>query len=249
MTDLSSQELQEKIDKLVTAKSDRKEMLAMIADAYRKFPKDVEIVWRYSRVHFQVSEEADVSHRAEILRKGVSLAEEAIKLDKECGYGHKWWAINLASLGDFESLTEKIKNGFLIREHLDYSLKCNPDDATVLFAIGKWCFQVANVSGIARTIASTIFSAPPTSSFSESVSFFKKVEEILSDPIKGSYYHDLKIRNKIMIGDCYEAMKDYESAKLWYQLAKDQKVETTLDKVEHSTAESKLAKCGSSWFW
>jgi len=161
-------------------------MKKILEEAYKDYPGDIEIVWRYSRSCYMLFEDLHGDEKPDILRKGVGLAQEAIKLDTNHFAGHKWFAINLSALGDFESINEKIKNGFLIREHLDYALKCNAEDATVLFAIGKWCFAVANVSGVVRTIAKSILSALPESSFDEAITFFKKVEDIVQDPKKRS---------------------------------------------------------------
>jgi hypothetical protein len=76
------------------------------------------------------------------------------------------------------------------------------------------CVGVCSLGTIQRTLASTFFEKPPTSNWDEAISFFKKVEDIINDP-KNSKYHDLKIRNKTQLGDCYTAKGDYKEAKKW----------------------------------
>lgn len=241
-----SEEIQKKVDDLVSNKGDRNEIHKILEKAYSEDSKDIEIVWRIARSYYMLGEEADHKHKEELYRKGLKFAKEGVEINKDHFGGHKWTAINLAALGDFESINEKIKNGYLIRDGFVFALKANAGDATVLFGLGKWCFSVANISTIQRSIASSIFSEIPTSSFDEAIKYLMEVEKILESE-KGAYYRDLAIRTKVLLGDCYYQKSDYTNAKKWYQAALDQTVVTNADKHSHEEAQGKIKKCSSWW--
>lgn len=146
-------------------------------------------------------------------------------------------------------MNEKIKNSFKIKEHLEFALKANPEDATVIFALGKWCFTISEKLGnmMLRAVVSTIFTKPPHATYDEAIEYFMKVEDLLKGP-RASYYADLRIRNKVMLGDCYYQQGHYDKAKNWYQAALNYEAISIADKKEQEQAKNKIGKCSGSWW-
>lgn len=142
-------------------------------------------------------------------------------------------------MNNFVSLQEKAKNAMIIRKHLDIAASKNPGDVTTQFALGGWCFTIADLGFIARNALALITDDPPSASYDEAMKYFLNVEKLTNG--KGW------IRNKIRIGDCYYQQKDYENAKVWYQKAIDQKAISDVHKRQHEEAIQKLKKCSSWW--
>eukprot|EP01080_Neovahlkampfia_damariscottae_P000530 gene530-8042_t len=251
---MSLEEITKKIDHLVDSQGDRMEIFDIVKKAMETDADHIEVRWRLSRAHFMLSEvEPDKKKKYEHLKEGQTHAKKCIELDKDHYkktkfFKSKWYAITTAISSDFEGTNERIKSGYIIRENLDKALSLSPKDATTCFCIAKWCFGVANLGTIQRTLAATFFEKPPSSTYDEAIDFCKKVEEILNSPENGNQYANLRIRNKTYCGDCYYAKGEYEEAKKWYALAIKEKVSSQLDKEEHEEAEKKLKQCSSSWW-
>lgn len=69
-------------------------------------------------------------------------ADKAIKMNDKIGDVHKWFAITLGSKGEFLSISDKIKNGFTFKEHIDKAVELNPKDATLYHLLGRFCYEV-----------------------------------------------------------------------------------------------------------
>jgi tetratricopeptide (TPR) repeat protein len=247
MSGKSSSDYQALIDKMVADRVHPKEIFAVVKEAHGQYPKDVEIVWRFARAHYQLGETVEHDQKYELFKAGLAAANEALSLNDKHFGGHKWTAILLSSCNEFETVSDRIKNSFKIREHLETALKHNSEDATVLFALGKWCWMIThNLSGaVVKTLVSAIFAKPPESSYDEAIGFLMRVEELLKT--KGDYFADLKVRNKVLLGDCYYQQSNYEKAKQWYKAAIDLPVVSNVDKQNHDDAEAKIGKCTSWW--
>jgi len=148
------------------------------------------------------------------------LAKRCLEVDDKHFASHKWMAIMLSSLGDFVSTKEKIGNAYKIRDHIIKAMELKPNDPTTVHLYGRWCFGVANISWIERTMASTLFATPPTSSYDEALKYFLEAADIQP------HY----IRNAIFIGDCYTNLKQADKAQEWYKKASQMEARVDVDK-------------------
>ncbi|ESN90487.1 hypothetical protein HELRODRAFT_71234, partial [Helobdella robusta] len=133
-------------------------------------------LWRLSRstyLHSQSTKDKGVKKK--LLYESVKLAERALSLDNNCPDAHKWYAITLGSTNDYESSTNKIKNGYLFKEHIEMSISLNPTDPANHYLLGRWCYGVCMLSWMERKIASSLFASPPVSTIDESLNHFLQV--------------------------------------------------------------------------
>ncbi len=98
-----------------------------------------------------------------------ALVEEAV----ECGLravqcsgdlsseAHKWYAIAVGSRGEYVSIREKILDGFEFKRHVDRAAELAPHDHTIQHLLGRFCYEVAELSWWERKMASTLFAEPP----------------------------------------------------------------------------------------
>lgn len=80
---------------------------------------------------------------------------------------------------------------------------------------------------------STIFASPPTGSYDEALEHFLKAEELEPD-----FYH----MNKLMIGKCYNNLKNTEKAKEYLQKAYGITIENEDDRKCKEEAATLLKK-------
>ncbi|KAM3593360.1 uncharacterized protein V6R79_011063 [Siganus canaliculatus] len=198
---------------------------------------EAEFLWRLARASRDLSllPNMEAERKKQLVYEAFEYAKKALEKDEKSFAAHKWYAVCLSDVGDYEGVKVKIGNSYIIREHLEKAIEFNPRDATSLYILGVWCFSFAELPWYQRKVAAVIFSSPPTSTYEEALEFFLKAEEV--DP---NFYS----KNLLMVGKSYMAMKDKEKALHWLTKAKEYPAHTQEDKETHKEAVDLLKKLG-----
>ncbi|GAM24828.1 hypothetical protein SAMD00019534_080030, partial [Acytostelium subglobosum LB1] len=184
-------------------------LFTFMEESLASHPEEVNIMWRVVRSYFERYESlTDVPAKVEILTKAIALVNRGLELEETNAPLHKWWAIITSSLGDHGPTKDKIANAFKIRDHIQRSLELNPSDPTTMHLMGRFYYQIANISWVERTIATALFGALPVCTFQDALDYFLK-----SDAVETS---TIRIRNGLFIADTYYGMKDWPKSKEWY---------------------------------
>lgn len=191
-----------------------------------------EMLWRYGRALYLMGKNqvADKKKKEEYVRDSVAAISAALQLDANNVSAHKWMGMALGSLGEFLSLTDKIKDTYKIKEQFDKAIQGNPNDATTYHCLGVWSFSLLQVSWVERQVASAIFATPPQTSFEEAEKAFLRSDHL--DPTQP--------HNSIMLGDLYLYKGDKASARKWYEHATKCPANTDYQKEYVKQAEKKL---------
>ena len=196
--------------------------------------ESVETWWRRSRCSWDLANNiSDTSKKQKLFQQGVEEAETAIRLDPNHYAGHKWWAINQSSLGDYISIKEKISGSFKIREAAQKAADLKPTDATTQHFLGRWCYAVSNVGWLERKAASALFATPPESTFEEALKYFIKADEL--DP-----KHTVNI---FWLGEAYFQLGKKKEAKAAYSRLLEETYVTNSEKKLQEDAKAKIKKC------
>ncbi|KAM9839663.1 regulator of microtubule dynamics protein 1 [Aulostomus maculatus] len=196
---------------------------------------NAEFLWRLARASRDLSllPDTKAEEKKQLVFKAFEYAKKALEKDDTCFAAHKWYAVCLSDVGDYEGVKVKIGNSYIIREHLEKAIKLNPKDATSLHILGYWCFMFAELPWYQRKVAAVIFASPPTSTYEEALQFFLQAEEV--DP---NFYS----KNLLMLGKTYLGMNDKQKALQWLSKAKDYPARTLEDKEVHKEAVDLLKK-------
>ncbi|XP_008305908.1 regulator of microtubule dynamics protein 1 [Cynoglossus semilaevis] len=202
-----------------------------------KDSNEAEFLWRLARASRDLSllPDMDPQQKKKLVFEALEYAKRALERDDKCFAAHKWYAVCLSDVGDYEGTKVKIGNSYIIREHLEKAIELNPKDATSIHILGYWCFSFAALPWYQRKVAAAIFSSPPQSTYKEALDFFLKAEEV--DP---NFYS----KNLLMLGRTYLAMNDKQMAQFWLTKAKDYPAHTLEDKEVHREAVELLKKLG-----
>uniref|UniRef100_A0A914YV82 Regulator of microtubule dynamics protein 1 n=1 Tax=Panagrolaimus superbus TaxID=310955 RepID=A0A914YV82_9BILA len=229
------------------------EMLMREADAFydnymidncwgvlRRFERTTnpEILWRIARI---LAEKAKITLNKEEKRtlflEALEYAEKALKNEEApgCFGAHKWYAIIINYVGEIEGTKSQIKKSYDMKVHLERALELNPRDATTWHILGVWHFTFADMSGVTRLAAKTIFGTPPSSTYEEALRHFEHAESL-----QPGFYKD----NSFYLGETYDRLGKKEKALEFYKKAFYAPIISVDDKDAHEKALGRLKKYG-----
>ncbi|CAB1340796.1 unnamed protein product [Coregonus sp. 'balchen'] len=107
---------------------------------------DAEFLWRLARASRDLSLLAHIAadEKKRLTFEAFEYAKKALEKNEACFAAHKWYAVCLSDIGDYEGVKVKIGNSYIIKEHLQLA----------------W-YQ--------RKVAAMIFASPPTATYEEDV--------------------------------------------------------------------------------
>uniref|UniRef100_H0VXS2 Regulator of microtubule dynamics protein 1 n=1 Tax=Cavia porcellus TaxID=10141 RepID=H0VXS2_CAVPO len=162
---------------------------------------------------YKESEESQLSRTSEeekqlFIYEDLEYAKRALEKDESSFAAHKWYAICISDVGDYEGIKVKIANVYIIKEHFEKAIELNPKDATSIHLMGIWCYTFAEMPWYQRRIAKMLFATPPSSTYEEALGYSHRAEQMY-----------LKLNNKKL-------------AALWLMKAKNYPAHTEQDKTQ-----------------
>ncbi|KAF1594322.1 UNVERIFIED_CONTAM: Regulator of microtubule dynamics protein 2, partial [Eudyptes pachyrhynchus] len=178
------------------SEDDKKEGFRLLLEKGDKYENCVGFLWRLARSYGDLFE---MTTDAEEKRKYFSNPRNF--------QSNRWehlFAIMCGYMSQFESVQNKIRNGYLFKEHLDKAIELKPQDPFLYYLHGRWCYSVAQLSWIEKKVAAALFGTPPTSTVEEALQNFLKAEEMRPGYSKYNYvylakcYKDLGQKNNAL---------------------------------------------------
>ena len=195
-----------------------------------------EFLWRLARASRDLANLSitDETNKKSLIYKAHDYAKQALASGEENFSCHKWYAITLSDLGNYEGTKQKISNAYHIRDHFKKAIELNPSNATCYHLLGRWCFTVADVPWYQRQIASAIFDTPPSSSYEEAIGYFEQAEEL-----NPNFYSV----NQLLIAKGYLNLSKKPEARQWLEKLEKFDANTEEDKATVEEAKELLKKC------
>ncbi|NWT50602.1 RMD2 protein, partial [Erythrocercus mccallii] len=184
------------------SEDDKKEGFRLLLEKDDKYENCVDFLWRLARAYGDLFE---MTTDAEEKRKYFS----NIRNLQFCKWEHLF-AIMCGYMSQFESVQNKIRNGYLFKEHLDKAIELKPQDPFLYYLNGRWCYSVAQLSWLEKKVAAALFGTPPTSTVEEALQNFLKAEEMHPGYSKCNYVYLAKCYKEL--GQKNNALKYCDSA-------------------------------------
>ncbi|XP_059767776.1 regulator of microtubule dynamics protein 1-like [Balaenoptera ricei] len=213
------EEIREQADYLY--ESGETEKLYQLLSQYKE-SEDAELLWRLARASRVIGRLSGTSEEEKklLVYEALEYAKRALGKNESSFAAHKWYAICISDVGDYEGIKAKIANAYMIKEPFEKAVELNPKDATSIHLIGIWCYTFAEMPWYQRRIAKMLFAAP-SSTYEEALGYFHRAEQV--DP---NFYS----KNLLLLGKTYLKLHNKKLAALWLTKAKDYPAHTEEDK-------------------
>ncbi|XP_045705345.1 regulator of microtubule dynamics protein 1 isoform X4 [Phyllostomus hastatus] len=204
------------------------EKLYQLLTLYKE-SEDAELLWRLARASRDVAQLSRTSEEEKkaLVYEALEYAKRALEKNEASFAAHKWYAICISDVGDYEGIKAKIANAYVIKEHFEKAIELNPKDATSIHLMGVWCYTFAEMPWYQRRIANMLFAAPPSSTYEEALGYFQTAEQV--DP---NFYS----KNLLLLGKTYLKLQNKKLAAFWLLKAKDYPAHTQEDKQVQAEA-------------
>jgi len=203
------------VDELMEGREDQQEeALNILLDKADELGSNPAYLWRLCKAQYLLAvlagQAGDSERKKELIMSAVDTGQSALSADEKNSEAHKWFAIALGSRGEFGGVREKILDGFEFKKHIDKAAELNPRDYITHHLLGRFCYEVSQLSWLERKMAATLFAEPPSASLPEAVDHFMKAERMKPEGWK---------ENRLFIAKCYIGQGDYAAAVDWLERA------------------------------
>jgi tetratricopeptide (TPR) repeat protein len=173
-------------------------------DWIKNNPNDVKALWRLAKAHFEIADQSlDPAVHKEHFYPGLEFAKKALDLNPKSARANHWYAVLIGKIGIIEGTEQKIINSYDVKKYGKISIELDPKYDGSYHLMGRWHYNVADLSWIERSIASWVYATPPEGSFEEAVEFFKKAISTNND----------EIRHYLWLAKSYYELSDYGNTK------------------------------------
>lgn len=240
-TDPRLAELLDEVDRLLKGPVDNKEAAyGLLLELEDEYADNVNVLWRLAKASHIMGTVYDAEDnndkKKEFILQGFHYAERALELDDSHAEAHKWFAVTVGTRGEFLGTRERIEGGFVFKQHVDKALALRPNDPSLHHLLGRFKYEVANLSWIERKLAGALFAEPPIATYPEAVEHCLKAESLSPTPWK---------ENRLLLAKCRINQGNYADAVCWLDLASEVPVITPDDESAEREVQSLLANYGS----
>ncbi|EFA08242.1 regulator of microtubule dynamics protein 1 [Tribolium castaneum] len=145
-----------------------------------KFCNNIEVQWRIGRALFKLSHEHEITEdiRREMIDEAYEIIQSSLTVAENSPIIHKWAAIIIDRKNGMKGLEHRVKNSEVVKHHLIRTCELDPDDVTAQYLLGRWCYEMSNITWFQRIIAKLLYGEAPRSSFEEANKYLSRAEDL-----------------------------------------------------------------------
>lgn len=123
--------------------------------------------------------ESTATNRDSWYSTAMNLASKAVALSPQNDEANVALAMVLGKSSLSKSGKEKLKNAKEIKRRVDIALKTNPNNYLAWHILGRWHYELSNISSVERTAAKIFFGGVPSGSVKNAIMYFEKARSLM----------------------------------------------------------------------
>lgn len=122
--------------------------------------------------------ETSAANRDAWFKAALAYANKAIAASPQNDHANVSMAMILGKSTLTKSGKEKLKNARVIKKHLDIALKTNPNNYLAWHILGRWNYEISNVSAVERAGAKIFYGGVPNGTIQNAIMYFEKSKSL-----------------------------------------------------------------------
>ena len=157
---------------------------------YNKNPNNIHAICRMAETNFiKAQNEGNLDKQIKIFYRGFDYAKKAIGLDSLDGYANFWYAAYIGRIGEIEGIKQAILNSYDVRKYGLRAIELISDEYDPVYhMMGRWHYELADMSEIEKIFASLIYAKPPEGSYNKAIDYFSTAIKIEPHEIRNHYW-------------------------------------------------------------
>lgn len=161
---------------------DEKAALSKAVDALKTFPENIFLLTKASELYCRVgAREKKGEPRNAYYRSALTLAKKALQLAPQSDLSYTAMAMSTGVAILELSNKEKIKGVRELKSYAEKAVQLNPGNATAWHILGRWHYEVTNLSGFERAAVKIFYGGLPDASVEKAIMFYAKANSLRPD--------------------------------------------------------------------
>ena len=177
---------------------------------YKKNPENIEAICRMAGTNFiKAQNETSLDKQKKIFYRGFDYAKKALSLDSLDGYANFWYAAYIGRIGEIEGIKQAILNSYDVRKYGLRAIELISDEYDPVYhMMGRWHYELADLSELEKIFASLIYAKPPQGSYDKAIAYFNTAIKIKPQEIRNHYW----------LGKAYSEIGEFNLAKKEFKI-------------------------------
>jgi tetratricopeptide (TPR) repeat protein len=184
------------------------EAIGILKEVEKSDPKNVEILYRISRVESDLVEDlSDDSKKKNYALESVAYGKRAIEADPQNSNAHLAAAIAYGDLTDFVDDRTKMEYSKVIKSEAEKAIELDPKNDYAYLVLARWNFEMTQLNPILRGLAELLYGQMPPASPEKAIEDFQRAIALAPNRIIHHYCY----------GDALARLGRKEQAKAEFQ--------------------------------
>lgn len=156
------------------AKNQNAEALAIYLGVEKQEPDNTDVLRLISKQYAQQMTDAPAADKEALGERALDYAKRAVKAGPDNAQAHLSLAIVYGKISFLRSARERMEYSRFIKDEAQKAIGLDPENDLAWHVLGRWNYEVANLSGPVKFFAQTLYGKMPDASTEKALECFQK---------------------------------------------------------------------------
>ena len=148
---------------------------------HKRYPNNLYALVKCSELSSRIgTREKETKARDAYYNAAVFYGKQALTLNPNSDEAHVSYAIAMGRISLLKSGKDKLSIAKEVKHHADIALKLNPNNFKAWHIVGKWNYEVSNLSFLERTGAKLFYGGIPSATLQSAIAAYEKARALNS---------------------------------------------------------------------